>query len=90
MRCNQKRRDNMAHVSIIPVDRDGNLLFIKEPREDENGRLMIKYRSTLNDLPFFETYLYLADGNRNFTINGDNGAVLFRFSAEYVLQLIEE
>jgi hypothetical protein len=79
----------MAHVSVIPVDRDGNLLFIKEPRQDAHGRLMVKYRSTLNDLPFFETYLY-SDGNANCTINGDDGTVLFRFSADYVLQLIEQ
>ena len=63
---------------MIPADRDGNKLFLKEPRE-ENNRLYVKYRSSYNDIPFVESEVFLTDGGKNGIITGEDGTVLWRF-----------
>lgn len=70
-------------ILCIPADGQGNKLWIKDFRE-ENGRFFAQYRSTYNDMPFFETELFLADENKNFTICADNGTAMFRFSIQWI------
>ena len=65
-------------IACIPADDDGNKLFLKEKRMVD-GRLMIKYRSTYNDIPFMDVELHSVDGGSNYAITGDDGTVMWRF-----------
>ena len=74
----------MKTIQAIPLDNKGNLLFLKEFRE-ENGKYYIKYRAMINDIPFQEDELYLVDNGQNFAITGDNAKVLYRFNVQFAL-----
>lgn len=75
-------------ICSIPADNAGNMLLIKDFKE-ENGKIFIKYRSTFNDIPFRETELIPVDNGKNMAITGDDGTVLFRFSAAWIGKLID-
>jgi len=79
----------MKTIQALPLDNKGNLLFLKEFRE-ENGKFYIKYRAMINDIPFQEDELFLVDGGKNFVITGDNGKVLYRFNVQFALNTKEE
>lgn len=79
----------MSNVVMIPADSNGNKLFLKELRIDEKYRLFVKYKSTFNDMPFFEVELYSVDSGQNFAICGDDGTVLYRFSELWIQKLID-
>lgn len=79
----------MSNIAMIPADSNGNKLFLKDVRIDEKGRLFVKYKSTFNDMPFFEVELYSVDSCQNFAICGDDGTVLYRFSALWIQKLID-
>lgn len=70
-------------IATIPADNNGNKLFLKELRT-ENNRVFIKYKSTYNDMPFSETEIFAVDGGKNFVITGDDGTILYRFSANWL------
>ena len=74
-----------VNIVAIPADNRGNLLFLKDFRKDEQGKMYIKYRSTYNDMPFTETEIWLVDNNQNFAIMGDG-----RFSAGWISKLCPE
>jgi len=76
----------MGTIAFIPADNVGNKLFLKDVRKDGN-KTLIKYRSTYNDIPFIETEIYPADDGRNYVITGDDGTVLWRFSAQWIEKL---
>ena len=76
-------------ICCIPVDKGGNSLFIKDFRA-EGRRCFIKYKSTYNDMPFMEIELFYADNGENFTINGDDGTVLYRFSVLWIKKLMQD
>lgn len=73
-------------IAMIPVDNNGNILWLKELRT-ENSRAFIKYKSTYNDMPFAETEIFAVDGGKNFVITGDDGTILYRFSANWLVGL---
>ena len=75
-------------IAFIPADHLGNKLILKEPRK-EGDRLFVKYRSTLNDMPFTESELYPADGGANYVITGEDGTVFWRFSINWINKLID-
>lgn len=75
-------------IQAVPLDSKGNLLFLKEFRE-ENGKFYIKYRAMINDIPFQETELYLIDGGQNFAITGSNAKILYRFNIQFALNTKE-
>ena len=80
-----------SHIAMIPADKNGNKLFIKDFRVDEaKGKYYAKYKSTFNDVPFMEVELNLADEGRNVTINGDDGTVLYRFATSYIARIITD
>jgi len=35
-------------------------------------------------MPFAETEIYAVDGGKNFVITGDDGTILYRFSANWL------
>ena len=74
----------MKTIQALPLDNKGNLLFLKDFRE-ENGRFYIKYRAMINDIPFQEDELYLVDDGKTFVITGNNGKALYRFPVQYAL-----
>lgn len=74
----------MAQVAMIPADNQGNFLYIKDVRIDEKGIVWGKYKSTYNDIPFRETILTPTDMGQTFSICGDDGTVIFRFSAQWI------
>ena len=76
-------------IAMIPVDHTGNSLFIKDLEEIEN-KVFLKYRSTLNDIPFMRTEIFVVDDNNNIGIVGTDGTVLFRFAEQWLLKLINE
>ena len=79
----------MKIIQSIPINREGDLLFLKEFRED-NGRFFIKFKSMMNEIPFKEEELFLVDENQNFVILGGNGKPVFRFPVQFALNTINE
>ena len=77
------------NIVAIPADNRGNLLFLKDFRKDEHGKMYIKYRSTYNDMPFTETEIWLVDNNQNFAIMGGDGTVIWRFSVGWIGKITE-
>ena len=77
----------MSNIAMIPADSNGNKLFLKNVRIDEKGRLFVKYKSTFNDMPFFEVELFSVDSGKNFAICGDDGTVLYRFSVLWIQKI---
>ena len=77
----------MVPIAMIPVDKVGNKLFIKDLRIDEKQRIFVKYKSTYNDMPFMEVELYEVDNGQNCAICGDDGTILYRFSTECLSSL---
>lgn len=78
----------MKTIQAVPLDNKGNLLFLKEFRE-ENGKYFIKYRAMINEIPFRETELYLVDNGQNFAITGSNAKVIYRFNVGFALNTQE-
>ena len=70
-------------IAMIPADSIGNKLFIKDLRIDEN-KVFVKYKSTYNQVPFYEVELNIIDEGKVATINGDDGTVLYRFSTGFL------
>ena len=79
----------MKRIQSIPINREGDLLFLKEFRED-NGRFFIKMKSMLNQIPFKEEELFLTDENQNFVVLGGNGKPVFRFPIQYALNTMKD
>ena len=74
-------------ICCIPADNNGNKLWIKDFRED-GKRAFVKYKSTYNDMPFMEVEIFSVDGGKNLVITGDDGTVLYRFSPQWINQLV--
>ena len=72
-------------ILCISADNKGNKLFIKNLQEKKN-QMFVQYKSTLNDIPFQETELFLVDDNC--VITGDDGTILWRFSKKWLEKLI--
>ena len=75
-------------ILAIPIDALGNLLWVKDYKQDEKRRHFVKYKSTYNAMPFMETKLMVVDMGQNIAICGDDGTVLYRFSVEWINKLI--
>jgi hypothetical protein len=78
-------------IVCIPADNNGNKLWLKDFRVDDNKvsiKYYIKYKSTYNDLPFEEVEIFLVDKNKNFVITGDDGTILFRFFSQWINKLV--
>jgi hypothetical protein len=73
----------MNIIASIPVDNLGNKLFIKDLRED-GERIYVKYRSTLNDIPFIEVEIFVIEGGKSCVITGEDGTILWRFSTGWL------
>jgi len=78
--------ENNKTIAMIPADNDGNFLFLKDLRQ-ESGKIYLKYRSTFNDVPFFETEIHAVDNGANYAITGDDGTVLYRFSSGWLKKI---
>lgn len=78
----------MNKIQALPLNKQGDLLFLKDFRE-ENGRYFIKYRAMINQIPFKEEELYLVDNGQNFAITGDNAKVIYRFNVSFALNMKE-
>ena len=76
-------------ICCIPVDTNGNKLWVKDFKQTEK-KAYVKYKSTLNDIPFRETEISVVDGGQNAIITGDDGTVLYRFSVNWIAQLLDE
>jgi hypothetical protein len=73
-------------IACIPADNNGNKLWLKDLRRD-GEKIFVKYNSTYNDIPFIETEIHSIDNGKTFTINGDDGTVLYRFSSNWIIDL---
>ena len=71
-------------IVSIPTDREGNKLYLKDLRVDKD-KIFVKYKSTYNDVGFMETEIFSVDNN--YVITGDDGTILYRFSAEWLNKL---
>lgn len=76
-------------IAAIPADSIGNKLFVKDLRIDKY-KVFVKYKSTYNQVPFFEVELNIIDEGKVATINGDDGTVLYRFSTGFLNAIKEE
>ena len=79
----EKVNDN---VCMIPADGEGNKLYIKNFRV-EDGKPLVSFRSTYNDMPFMDTIVYSVDAD-TLAICGDDGTVLFRFNKEWISNIV--
>jgi hypothetical protein len=70
---------------MIPVDRQGNKLFVKDFQKGEEGRMFLEYKTTLNDIPFRKTEVFFVDMCKNIAITGSDGTILYRFSAGFLM-----
>lgn len=73
----------MKLIQSIPINRNGDLLFIKNFEQKEN-KLFLEYKSMLNDIPFIKTQVFEHEGN--ILITGDDGTVLYRFPLQLALK----
>jgi hypothetical protein len=76
----------MTSIAMIPADNNGNFLFIKDFRREEQ-RMFLYYRSTFNTIPFRETEVFASDGGKNIIITGEDGTVLYRFSTAWLSKI---
>lgn len=75
---------------MIPVDNDGNSLWLKNLVFDEsNDTASIEYRTTLNDIPFARVGMILVDEASNFAITGGDGTILYRFGVTLLATLMD-
>lgn len=79
-----------VEILMIPADTIGNILWLKDYRQDEKLRHFVKYKSTYNDMPFIEVELSIIDMGQyqDAAIRGDDGTVLYRFNVEWIKKLI--
>ena len=73
----------MKTIQVIPINRNGDLLFIKDFEQKEN-KLFLSYREMINDIPFQKTEVFTEEDN--LLIVGSNGAVLYRFPIQLALK----
>jgi hypothetical protein len=73
----------MKLIQSIPINRNGDLLFIKNFEQKEN-KLFLEYKSMLNDIPFMKTQVFEHEGMT--LITGEDGTVLYRFPFELALK----
>ena len=73
----------MKTIQAIPINRNGDLLFLKN-FEQQNDKLFLEYRAMINDIPFQKTQAYEHQGD--ILITGDDGTVLYRFPFELALK----
>lgn len=76
-------------VQMMPAGH-GESLFIKDFREEEDGRCFLKYKTTANDIPFTETQVQSVDGGQNIAIIGDDGTILYRFHVSLLAKILPE
>ena len=73
----------MKLIQSLPINRNGDLLFIKNFEQKEN-KLFLEYKSMLNDIPFRKTQVFEHEGM--ILITGEDGTVLYRFPFELALK----
>lgn len=73
----------MKLIQSIPINRNGDLLFIKN-FEQQNDKLFLEYKSMLNDIPFMKTQVFEHEGM--ILITGEDGTVLYRFPIQLALK----
>lgn len=73
----------MKVIQSIPINRNGDLLFIKN-FEQQNDKLFLEYRAMINDIPFQRQQVFEHQGN--ILITGDDGTVLYRFPLQLALK----
>ena len=76
----------MVSIQALPINREGDLLFLKGFRK-ENDKFFISYRAMTNDIPFTETEIFSVDNGSAFVITGDNGIIIYRIPTQYVINL---
>ncbi len=75
----------MKTIQAIPINRNGDLLFIKN-FEQKGNKLFLEYRAMVNDIPFRKQEVFEHQGN--LLITGDDGTVLYRFPIELAINTI--
>lgn len=77
----------MKTIQAIPINRNGDLLFIKD-FEINGDKLFLSYRSMINDIPFVRQQVF--EHQNNILITGDDGTVLYRFPIQLALNTQNE
>jgi len=73
----------MKVIQSIPINRNGDLLFIKN-FEQQNDKLFLEYTAGISGVPFQRTEVFVDQGNC--LITGGNGVVLYRFPIQLALK----
>ena len=73
-------------IVTIPVDSSGGKLYLKDLREDKD-RIFVKYKSSINNVPWQEVEVFIVDGGKNAAITGEDGTILWRFNIGYLKKL---
>lgn len=77
----------MKTIQAIPINRNGDLLFIKD-FEVKEDKMVLSYRSMINDIPFIRQQVFEHQGS--VLITGDDGTVLYRFPIQLAINTINE
>ena len=77
----------METIQAIPINRNGDLLFIKDFARNED-KMFLSYRSMINDIPFQRQQVF--EHQNNVLITGDDGTVLYRFPIQLALNTQHE
>ena len=75
----------MNKIQSVPIDREGNLLFLKNFEFKEN-KFFVEYRSMINEIPFQKVEVFPTDDS-NFVITGNDGTVLYRIPTFFLLNV---
>jgi len=76
----------MNKIQSVPIDREGNLLFLKN-FEFKDNKFFVEYRSMLNEIPFQKVEIWPTDEDKNFVITGNDGTVLYRIPTFFLLNV---
>lgn len=77
----------MKTIQSIPINRNGDLLFIKD-FEVIDGKMFLSYKAMINDIPFIRQQVF--DHQGNILITGDDGTVLYRFPIQLAIKTANE
>lgn len=75
-------------VQMINLDARGEKLFIKEFDVNEKGEASIKYKVSVNDMPFEKVPLFEHEGS--YVITDVQGKVLYRIHPQFLQELVVE
>lgn len=77
----------MYIIQALPIDREGNLLFLKDFDETTSGQATIKYKAMISGM-HFQTSPVFGDEKGNLVIPDNQGKPLYKFHSMFVSKIM--